>query len=112
MAETPNPTARACVVGMTDVGRVREHNEDNFLVMNRSDGRRTASAEKLDTVLDGALLLAVCDGMGGAAAGEVASKMAAERIATDLGKADFANSSPDQIAALMDHAVQQAKDRK
>ena len=110
MAETPAPggSARAIVVGMTDVGRVREHNEDSFLVMNRADGRRTASAERLDVGLDGALLLAVCDGMGGAAAGEVASRMAADRIATDLGKADFSDSSPDQIASMMDHAVQQA----
>lgn len=108
MSETPNPTARADVVGMTDVGRVREHNEDTFLVMNRADGRRGDNAERMDLPLDGALLLVVCDGMGGAAAGEIASRMAADRVATDLGKADFGNSSPDQIASLMDHAVQQA----
>ncbi len=108
MSDTPNPTARADVVGLTDVGRVREHNEDTFLVMNRADGRRGGNDERLDLPLDGALLLVVCDGMGGAAAGEIASRMAADRVATDLGRADFGNSSPDQIASLMDHAVQQA----
>ena len=107
-AEGPSPGARAHVVGMTDVGRVREHNEDSFLVLNRTDGRRGGHAERFETELDAALLLVVCDGMGGAAAGEVASRMAAERVAKELGTADFAASTPDQIAALMDKAVQQA----
>jgi serine/threonine protein phosphatase PrpC len=93
---------------MTDVGRVREHNEDCFLVMNRADGRRGGSGERFEAQLDGALLLVVCDGMGGAAAGEIASRMAADRMAAELGKADFGNSTPDQIASVMDHAVQQA----
>ena len=49
--------------GQTDVGRRRKLNEDNFLV----------DAE--------ASLYAVCDGMGGHNAGEVASKMAIETLA-------------------------------
>ena len=108
MTEQPAPTAQAAVVGATDVGRVREHNEDNFLVMNRADGRRGGNAERVEVKLDGALLLVVCDGMGGAAAGEIASRMATDRMAKELGGADFANSTPDQIAAVMDKAVQLA----
>ena len=108
MSENPSPTANAAVVGATDVGRVREHNEDNFLVMNRGDGRRGGNAERVEVKLDGALLLVVCDGMGGAAAGEIASRMATDRMAQELGGADFSSSSPDQIAALMDKAVQLA----
>jgi len=108
MSDASAPTGRAHVVGMTDVGRVREHNEDCFLVMNRADGRRGGSGERFEVALDGALLLVVCDGMGGAAAGEIASRMAADRMAADLGAADFGNSTPDQIASVMDHAVQQA----
>jgi serine/threonine protein phosphatase PrpC len=108
MTEHPAPTAQAAVVGVTDVGRVREHNEDNFLVMNRADGRRGGNAERVEVKLDGALLLVVCDGMGGAAAGEIASRMATDRMAQELGGADFADSTPDQIAAVMDKAVQLA----
>jgi serine/threonine protein phosphatase PrpC len=108
MAEDPGGGARAVVMGMTDVGRVREHNEDCFLVVNRADGRRCENGKRFDAPLDGALLLVVCDGMGGAAAGEVASRMACDRMAAEFGKADFTNSSPDQVTALMDHAVQLA----
>jgi len=108
MADDPASDARAVVVGMTDVGRVREHNEDCFLVMNRVDGRRAENGKRFEIALDGALLLVVCDGMGGAAAGEVASKMACDRMAAELGKADFKNASPDQVSALMDQAVQLA----
>src|SRR5262245_7721306 len=108
MTDNPASTAQAAVVGVTDVGRVREHNEDNFLVMNRADGKRGGNAERVEVNLDGALLLVVCDGMGGAAAGEIASRMATDRMAKELGSADFANSTPDQIAAVMDKAVQLA----
>lgn len=49
---------------VTDVGRVRDHNEDAHAVVPLIDG----------------LLLAVADGMGGHAAGEVASALAVEGV--------------------------------
>jgi PPM family protein phosphatase len=70
------------VFGKTDVGLIREHNEDNFLVADVTAGVRTNDiAEPLKLSLgDKGVLLVVCDGMGGAAAGEVASRMAVESI--------------------------------
>jgi len=74
------------VFGKTDVGLIREHNEDNFLLANVETGLRTSSPEEvLQFTLGpkGAIFL-VCDGMGGAAAGEVASTMAVESISLDM----------------------------
>lgn len=104
----PAPTVRVSVIGATDVGRVREHNEDSFLVFDGDSSRRLASGEQHDGTLSRALVMAVCDGMGGAAAGEVASRMAADRVVDVLGKADLAGASADQITALLDQAVQGA----
>ncbi|MCE9634737.1 MAG: Stp1/IreP family PP2C-type Ser/Thr phosphatase [Planctomycetes bacterium] len=109
MAEADaTPTVRAHVVGITDVGRVREHNEDAFLVFDREAGKPLVPGVTLDTDVKSAILLVVCDGMGGAAAGEVASKMASERVAGMLAAADYATATPDVITTLMDRSVQQA----
>ena len=99
------------VFGKTDVGLVREHNEDNFLIADVTGGLRTAEPRdpfsfKLGE--KGAALL-VCDGMGGAAAGEVASQMAVDSIYDAL-----ASSEPqerDGFARLLRRAVQHANER-
>jgi len=72
--------------GKTDVGLIREHNEDNFLLANVETGLRTSSPEEVVRFKlgpKGAIFL-VCDGMGGAAAGEVASTMAVDSISLDM----------------------------
>jgi protein phosphatase len=67
--------------GLTDVGLLREHNEDNFLVADLTAQRRGVDGAIVKTTLGvRGLVLAVCDGMGGAAAGEVASQMAVDTI--------------------------------
>ena len=74
--------------GCSDVGRVRKNNEDSFLGM-QFDAREIfrlgklgeASLEKHDYTF------AVCDGMGGARAGEYASQIAVEKITTLLPRA-------------------------
>ncbi|GAC1351924.1 MAG: hypothetical protein NVS3B20_08900 [Polyangiales bacterium] len=72
---------RVHLFGRTDVGRIREHNEDNFLIADLSQNAR-GLMENIRTHVVGphGTLFAVCDGMGGAAAGEVASKLAVDII--------------------------------
>jgi serine/threonine protein phosphatase PrpC/CRP-like cAMP-binding protein len=86
----------------TDVGNVREHNEDNYLV-----------DKKLS-------LFVIADGMGGYAAGEVASAIAVRTVHEEVKRerellADFiagargaSRVTNKDILALLEHAVQRA----
>jgi serine/threonine protein phosphatase PrpC len=86
----------------TDVGKVREHNEDNFLV-----------DKKL-------ALFIVADGMGGHAAGEVASAIAVRAVHEEIkresellddyisGATGGSKVTPKDVVALVDNAVQRA----
>ena len=86
----------------TDVGKVRDHNEDNFLV-----------DKKLG-------LFIVADGMGGHAAGEVASAIAVRTVHEEIKREkelldDYASGATGaskvttkDIVALVEHAVQRA----
>jgi serine/threonine protein phosphatase PrpC len=86
MSEQPAPpTHSALDIGTaTDVGRVREANEDSFLAV-RPEGR------------DGEALVAVADGMGGHNAGEVASALAVQALQQIL---DDGGSTSDADALL------------
>jgi len=72
----------------SDVGRVRRGNEDNFLVLDLStvqtwtgsgSGNHPTDLGRFDLGSKG-LVLVVSDGMGGALAGDVASRMAVESV--------------------------------
>jgi protein phosphatase len=75
---------RLHLFGCTDVGLVREHNEDSFLLLRLDDGNRELEALRKHGLGARGTLLVVCDGMGGAAAGEVASSLAVESLATTM----------------------------
>jgi protein phosphatase len=82
-AEGASPAARGEIrvklFARTDVGQIREHNEDNFLVADLTrKSRGLLEANRLASVGPHGSLLAVCDGMGGAAAGEIASQLAVD----------------------------------
>jgi serine/threonine protein phosphatase PrpC len=86
----------------TDVGKVRDHNEDNFLV-----------DKKL-------CLFVVADGMGGHAAGEVASAIAVRTVHEEIrrekellddyvaGAVGANKVTTKDVVALIEHAVQRA----
>jgi len=69
------------VFGRTDVGRTRDHNEDAFVVadLTTNDASLQPSVRHHRLGPKGSLFM-VADGMGGAAAGEIASQMAIETV--------------------------------
>ncbi len=76
---------RVVVSGATDSGRVRAHNEDSFAVCDltalaSAARNRLAPGTAPDVMGPKGLLLMVADGLGGAAAGEVASNVAIDRV--------------------------------
>ena len=78
---SPPAPVQVRLFARTDVGQVREHNEDNFLVADLTrKSRGLLEANRTTGIGPHGALFAVCDGMGGAAAGEVASQMAVDII--------------------------------
>jgi protein phosphatase len=70
------PTMRVEFAAATDVGQRREHNEDSYLTMHFE----RCHLDKVESLT----ILAVADGMGGHAAGEVASKLCLQTFASHL----------------------------
>ncbi|MCW5834827.1 MAG: serine/threonine-protein phosphatase [Labilithrix sp.] len=101
----PSESHYVSVAAVTHLGRVREKNEDAFVVADLTGGGLLdeRSHARFD-VGERGVLLAVSDGMGGAQAGEVASALVVETITREIAGAPL--ETP-RDAALME-AVQRA----
>lgn len=95
------------VCGATDVGLRRAQNEDTFVIADLATGRISVPCTRTELSPSGhGLLMLVCDGMGGAAAGEVAARIAGQSIVQDLEEKGAAVRG--QPAESLGDAVQQA----
>ena len=83
------------VFGVTDIGCHRKDNQDSYAVRQLPDG---------------AALLVVCDGMGGAQAGSVASSVAVEAFTAAV-EAALAGAGPEQWGRVLTEACRQANER-
>ena len=103
----------------TDVGRVRRGNEDNFLLLDLSTARIWSGSDGPENPEDlrrfdlgeQGLVLVVSDGMGGALAGDVASRMAVEAVRDVLTGNNANGPECDPDSSLVDclkHATMQA----
>ena len=99
------------VFGRTDVGRTREHNEDAFVVADLTSGNATLQPEVRTHISgDKGSLFMVADGMGGAAAGEIASAMAVEVVIGELRRIwmESPTSAPEEFARALRRATASA----
>ncbi|MCL0054737.1 Stp1/IreP family PP2C-type Ser/Thr phosphatase [Dehalococcoidia bacterium] len=92
---TPFPRSKIEIVGATDVGQKRLRNEDSFRIIEPED-----CPNKIDGVL------IVADGMGGHAAGDVASQIAVDTFVEEFEGLEIRDSG--EILATMGDALKRA----
>jgi len=75
--------------GRTDIGCVRDSNQDSYVIGNLETGERLEAEQPVRIEVDGrGPLFVVCDGMGGAAGGDVAARLAAEVVWAEMGASE------------------------
>ena len=101
------PRLALTIGAASDVGQVREHNEDVFLVGDLDNAKVLELAEPWQGDSDRGPVLVVCDGMGGVEGGEVASELAAQVIWREM-KNTGATRDPEVFARLLRRATRVA----
>lgn len=81
------------IYGKTDVGSVRNANQDRFVC---------------ETLSDNSAIICVCDGMGGEKGGEVASEYAIETFVHHIKTDIFDNIDQNQVSSMLRRAVEYA----
>lgn len=76
--------------GVTDAGNVREQNQDSY---------------RTETLGRDALLAVVCDGMGGARSGNVASRLACEVFSEEVKRSFSADMTPEETERMLRTAL-------
>ena len=79
--------------GLTDIGRVRAQNQDAYEIA------------QLDR---NSLIAVVCDGMGGAKSGNIASKLAIDVFVQEIRRVHRGNMAPEQVTQMLIGAVKLA----
>ncbi len=101
------PDVELDIVGASDVGSVREHNEDHLLVGDLDRGEVVDCVDGWRASGTRGAMLVVCDGMGGVEGGEVASEVAARAMWREI-SATAATADAEVFARLMRRAVRVA----
>jgi PPM family protein phosphatase len=97
--------------GRTDVGSVRRQNEDAFVIADLTTGRHAldVGGGRFQVGPNG-VLLAVSDGMGGAAAGEVASALVVESLLYNLDRKCKEEEAIQTLKCAVENANQEVWD--
>jgi len=93
---------KANLFARTDIGKKRQNNEDNFLLVDLTKKKTDLLLPENRTFEVGefGIILAVADGMGGANAGEIASKLSLNNILSYLYKNIDYDSKIDELTML------------
>jgi PPM family protein phosphatase len=96
------------IFGISNVGLIRQDNQDSFLIANLETGDiATMSAPSLVSVHTAPFIVVVADGVGGAASGALASSIATETILSELHRwwHKVPKRTPESIEAAMKRGI-------
>lgn len=99
------------IAAITDIGQKRASNQDNFYVNGCYIDHYNIAAERFETVDSmNTHVLAVCDGMGGHADGDVAAMMGVSTV-SDYSESLNSCGSIDETAQVAEEMLREANDR-